>query len=55
MPSMKIGIVTGEIAALAIGAFDRPERDDLIGSQAIAFLFCCLRRSRFLKRGLVLR
>src|ERR1043166_5344344 len=35
---MKIGIVTGEIAALAIGALDRPERDDVIGAQAIALL-----------------
>src|SRR2546430_14553337 len=35
---MKIGIVTGDIAALAIGALDSPESDDLIGSQAIALL-----------------
>ena len=39
---MKIGIVTGEIAALAIGALDSPERNDVIGSQAIAFLVLLL-------------
>src|SRR5262244_1267823 len=39
---MIIGIVTGEIAALAMGALDRPERDDVIGSQAIAFLVLLL-------------
>jgi hypothetical protein len=35
---MTMGLVTGERAALAIGALDRPERDDVIGSQAIALL-----------------
>src|SRR5215468_9101946 len=39
---MIIGIVTGEITALAIGALDRPERDDVIGAQAIAFLVLLL-------------
>ena len=42
MPRTKIGIVTGEIAALAIGALDSPKRDDLIGSQAIALLVLLL-------------
>ena len=42
MPRMKMGIVTGEIAALAIGALDSPERDDLVGSQAIALLVLLL-------------
>jgi len=39
---MKIGIVTGDIAALAIGALDSPERDDVIRSQAIALLVLLL-------------
>src|SRR5499426_1450855 len=39
---MKMGIVTGEIAAMAIGALDRPERDDVIGAQAIALLVLLL-------------
>ena len=42
MPRTKIGIVTGEIAAVAIGALDSSERDDLIGSQAIALLVLLL-------------
>ena len=56
MPSTKIGIVTGEIVALAIGALDSPERDDVIGSQAIAFLVLLLAPLQVLEtRGLVLR
>src|SRR5262249_60993784 len=39
---MKIGIVTGEIAALAIGTLDCPERDDMIGAQAVALLVLLL-------------
>ena len=42
MPRTKIGIVSGEIAALAIGALDSPERDDVIGAQAIALLVLLL-------------
>src|SRR5215813_14653145 len=46
---MIIGIVTGEIATLAIGALDRPERDDVIGSQAIALLVLLLAPLQVLK------
>jgi hypothetical protein len=42
VPRTNIGIVTGEIAALAIGALDSPERDDVIGAQAIALLVLLL-------------
>src|SRR5215470_19414327 len=46
---MKIGIVTGEIAAVAIGALDSSERDDVIGAQAIALLVLLLAPLQVLK------
>ena len=48
---MKIGVVTGDIAALAIGTSDGPEIDDLIGPQAVALLVLLLASLQVLEMG----
>jgi hypothetical protein len=48
---VKIGVVTGDIAALAIGTFDGPEIDDLIGPQAVALLVLLLASLQVLEMG----
>src|SRR5262249_17325131 len=42
VPQLTIGRGTGEMAALARGALDRPARDDMLGAQALALLILLL-------------